>query len=243
MREQILIVSEKDLETLGRVRNVSSLRLAKHEGQIWVRGEGSSEETKLLLAGLPVCQSFELDEKGYLFPPAGLTPVGKIKNLDWMSISDFIRPELPVSALPGKVETTVPLRLVPAQQTEEGSALLCSLVVWKAYAEGAPEVRLNRLKFAVSANNQALIVGRPLPSIPGQEYWLRDQVLLPCGLDLEFPFLSGRLSQKLQAPRDAMLLIDPQNCWHLISADDLKPATRSAVRLTRECESNGNGYQ
>jgi hypothetical protein len=243
MREGILILSEKDLETLGSVRNVASLRLAKHEGQIWVRGDTTSAESRLLLAGLPVCQSFELDDSGNLFPPAGLTPVGKIKELEWMPILEFIRPELPVSALPGKVETTVPLRLVPAHQTEEGSALLCVLEVWKAYVEGAPEVRLNRLKFAVSANNQVLIVGTPLPSIPGQEYWLRDQMLLPGGLDLEFPFLSGRIAQKLQVPKDALLLIDPQNRWQIISADDLKAVTRSAVRLTKERESNGNGYQ
>jgi hypothetical protein len=105
--------------------------------------------------------------------------------------------------------------------------------VWQQYAATAPEVRLLGLRFAASANDQVLVLGTPLPPVPGKEYWSTHDLLLPAGFDFELPLAAGLLAAKLNPRNDAVLRFGPDGSWEKIPKEALVPASRSAARLTR----------
>jgi hypothetical protein len=108
-----------------------------------------------------------------------------------------------------------------------------SLSVWQQYAATAPEVRLLGLRFAASANDQVLVLGTPLPPVPGKEYWSTHDLLLPAGFDFELPLAAGLLAAKLNPCNDAVLRFGTDGSWEKIPKEALVPASRSAARLTR----------
>jgi hypothetical protein len=118
-------------------------------------------------------------------------------------------------------------------------ALLTSFEAWRTYAEAAPEIRLRGLRFAVSAERQVLLLGAPLPPLPGQEYWQQAGLLLPAGYDLEVPLLAPLLTSRLTSDSEALVLFTAEGGWALVPMAHLVPATRSAVRLTAESFRHG----
>jgi len=142
--------------------------------------------------------------------------------------------------MPGQVKEKYPIRVIPSVYAEKGSALLCPLATWKSYADSAPEVRLSRLRFAVSQSGQVLVWGSPLPAISGQEYWQRGGMLLPCGYDFEIPFVADLLARRLNPENDSVLLFYADGTWDRIARKHLIPVTRSGVRLTKEDLADGS---
>jgi hypothetical protein len=112
--------------------------------------------------------------------------------------------------------------------------LLTTLDAWRSYVETAPEVRLSGLYFAVAADARVLVLGTPLPPLPGQELWRCEDLLLPAGFDFEAPLLAPLLRRKLQPASDDVLLFAPDGRWERVPSAGLLPVTRSAVRLTAE---------
>ena len=233
MKELILVLTARDREALGAVRCQPGLRVAEATGQLWLRGIETDATPDLRLRQLPAVQTYLLDEGDCLFPVGGLTPVGKLPNLRWTSLAAYIRPELPTSALPGKPEGRYPVKLVPSNRAEAGGALVTGLAVWQQYTATAPEVRLQGLRFAVSENDQVLVVGTPLPPVPGKEYWLTHNMLVPSGFDFDLPLATGLLAAKLNPHNNAVLRFQPDGSWEKIPKEALVPASRSAARLTR----------
>jgi hypothetical protein len=232
MRELVIKLLLADKETLGTIRTHETLQVALDGEFIWLWSIESKADIKLL--HLPAICTYELDEQGNLFPPGKLTPVVRLKKLSWVPISEFIQVALPTSAMPGQLSRKYRIKLVPSGKVMPGEALLTSLPVWKRYADTAPEVRLKALRFALSANGRALIMGTPLPSIPGKEYWLQDSLLLPAGYDVEIPLISGLIAKKINPENDSFLLFHEDSRWEKISKPYFVPATRSAVRLSGE---------
>jgi hypothetical protein len=233
MKELILILAARDREALGAVRCLPGLRVAEAGGQLWLRGIPTDVTPDLRLRQLPAVQTYLLDEGEYLFPAGGLTPVGRLNDMHWTPLAAYIRPELPTSALPGKGVGRYPVRLVPSGRAEAGTALVTELAVWRQYATTAPEVRLQGLHFAASENDQVLVLGTPLPPVPGKEYWLTHNLLLPAGFDFELPLAAGLLAAKLNPRNDAVLRFAPDGRWEKIPKEALVPASRSAARLTK----------
>ena len=233
-KELIIILAARDREALGAVRCLPGLRVAEADGRLWLRGIPTDVAPDLRLRQLPAVQTYLLDKSEYLFPAGGLTPVGKLDEMPWTPLAAYIRPELPTSALPGKVEEgRYPVRLVPSGRAEAGGALVTELAGWREYAATAPEVRLQGLRFAASEHDQVLVLGTPLPPVPGKEYWLTHNLLLPAGYDFELPLSAGLLAARLNPRNDAVLLFRPDGNWERIPQEALVTASRSAARLTK----------
>jgi hypothetical protein len=175
-----------------------------------------------------------MDEQENLFPAGGLTPVGRLKKLSWIPVKQFIEVKLPTSAIPGNLTQRYAVSMVTSTRLQEGQALITTLSLWKEYAHAAPEVRLGRLRFALSAHNEVLIMGSPLPAIPGKEYWMQEGMLLPAGFDFDIPWLAPLIAGKLNPLKDSIIKFNEDSSWAKIPKDAFMPATRSAVRLTEE---------
>lgn len=232
MKELIMTLSLTDQEALGSVRTKAGLQVAKDKDWIWLRGIDTTQGIDSAIRRLPAKNTYELDEQGNLFPVGGITPIGKLQILPWIPVQEFIPVELPTSAMPGRTEQTYALRLVSSREIKEGQALQTTLPVWKEYADAAPEIRLKRLRFAVSEAGEVLIMGTPLPAIPGKEYWMQEDMLLPGGYDFELPWMASLVAGKLNAQHTSIILFTEEGSWQQIPADAFMQATRSAVRLT-----------
>ncbi|TGD79545.1 hypothetical protein [Hymenobacter wooponensis] len=232
LTERVVVLAEQEAHALGTVRTQPGLRVAQAAGQLWLRGLPATGELALPLRQLPALASYALNAEGQLFPSGSLTPTSRLPDLVWQPIREFVPLEIPVAALPGQLASQHSLQLVPATHAPAGAALLTTLAAWQAYADGAPEIRLQRLRFAVSATNQVLVLGIPLPPIQGQELWLHEGLLLPAGLAFETPLIASLLARKLNPQQDSFLLFAANGEWERIEQHFLQPASRSAVRLT-----------
>jgi hypothetical protein len=232
MTERVLVLAAHDRATLGGVRAVPGLQAAEAAGQVWLRGLPAAGELPLAVRALPATAAYALDAAGRLFPLGSLTPTAQLPPLAWQSIQAFVPLELPTAALPAQAAPRYQVRLVPSARAEAGAALLTTLAAWHEYAGAAPEIRLTGLRFAVAADRRVLLLGTPLPPIPGQEHWLSEGLLLPAGFDFEAPLLAPLLGRQLSPAADAVLLFAADGSWERIPREHLLPVTRSAVRLT-----------
>lgn len=233
MKELLLVLHQKDIEALGAVRKHQQIEIAEAKEWIWLRCALMGAEAEALQQ-LPAYKRYELEGGNKLFPLGGSTPVALLQNMRWIPIQKFVPLEMPVAAMPGKVDHKCPIRLLASDRVEEGKALLTSLQAWSVYAENAPEIRLKQLSFALSEKQSVLIIGTPLPPVPGQEYWLREGNLLPAGFDFEFPLVASLLAARLNPLQDRYLLFHADASFDAIPKEAFVPATRSGVRLSRE---------
>jgi len=232
MQELIFIFNDADRESLGNVRSLEGLRAATGDGCTWLRGIFSTPEIDLKIKRLPATKIYYINEDNLLFVPGSLVPSRKLPLLDWQPLNRFLPVEMPVAAMPAHTGQQVVIKLVSTGITKTGEALLTTLPVWKAYAEEAPATRLAQLKFAVSENNEVLIMGTPLPPLPGKEYWLEKNLLLPNGYQLEIPLLANFINEKFNPQGDGVIIFDTNGSWQKIDHAFFVPAKRSAIRLT-----------
>lgn len=228
--ERILVLATAQRAALGTVRDQPGLRAAADGGgQLWLRGLPAAGPLPLALRQLPALATYAADAEGRLFPGDKPTPTGRLPPLAWQPVAAFSPLAMPTAALPGQPPAPVPIRLRPSAAARPGAALLTTLAALAGYADTAPAVRLAGLRFAVSARGQALLLGTPLPPLPGQEYWASAGLLLPAGFDFEVPLVADLLAGQRAAD---VLLFFPDGQYEVIAAAHLHPVTRSAVRLT-----------
>jgi len=230
--EKVLVLEEKYREALGAVRGITGLKAASDGELIWLKGITMHNASNKPISSLPVLHSYTLNENELLFPEGSKTPTQKLPVFEWMQIKQFVPVTMPVSAMPGSSPPTTTITLSRTELIKETHALLVNLSAWKTYAESAPETRLRPLQFAVSAQNEALIYGQPLPNIPGQAYWLNGQMLLPAGYDFDPPIVARLIAAQQAEDQPAFMLFNSDGSWQLITYNMFKPARRSTVRLT-----------
>ena len=229
MKEQIIILQKKDKAALGAVRCIEGLQAAMQDDQIWVRGIDDSTKD-LRIQQLPAISTCRLGNDNLLFPNEKITPIGKLPELEWERLETFITVEPPVSAMPGEVQDSLPIRLVVSKKEQNVEALLIDLSVWKKYAATAPQIRLENIQFAVSENEEVLICGTPMIPLPGKTFWLRDRILLPSGYDLEMPVFAKMIQQRLDKEGASFILFRENGTWEKIPLEHLVKGQRSAIR-------------
>jgi hypothetical protein len=232
--ERVLVLAARDRDALGQVRALPGLLLAEAGGELWLRGLPAAGELPAALRGLPATAAYALDARGRLFPVGQLTPTAQLPALAWRPIREALPLELPTAALPGQGAPRYQVRLVPSARAEAGAALLTTLPEWLRYAETAPEIRLRGLHFACAADGRVLVLGAPLPPVPGLELWQAGGLLLPAGFDFESPLVAPLLARQLCPTADALVLFGADGQWEAVPTTHFQPVTRGAVRLTAQ---------
>ena len=239
MTEHVVVLAPTTAGALAAVRTLPGLHAAPDPatGRLWLRTGPSPEPLPVALRQLPALARYTLDAAGHLFEPGRRTPTATLPALAWRPLRELLPVALPTAALPAQEPPRYQPRLVASARAEPGAALLTHLPEWLRYAETAPEIRLAGLRFAAAADGRVLVLGSPLPPLPGQEYWVAPGagpggLLLPAGFALEAPLLAPLLARQLVPAQDALLLFAPDGSWERVPTAHLLPATRAAVRRT-----------
>ena len=95
-------------------------------------------------------------------------------------------------------------------------------------------MRIERLRFAVTADGRVLVQGTPLPPIPGSRFVLHQGVAVPAGFAWHPAVGADVLSRRLGVSGDALVLWNVDETMTRLHTEQLIPATRSAVRATEE---------
>ena len=228
--ESVIVLAAAHIDQIGHIRAVPGWKAAIHKDEIWLKGPLDNENSQLLLRSLPMLRSYEVDEQNRLFPNRKLTPVALLEALDWQELPIFLPLTLPVSALPATLGDKVSVSLQRSVTTQPAYAIQTNFETWKKYVNTAPLVRLQQLEFAVSASQEVIIIGQPLPNLPGKSYWVNGKLLIPAGYDFNPPFIGDLLNQRFQSDGQEFILFNEQGGQTAIAAACFKPADRATIR-------------
>ena len=115
---------------------------------------------------------------------------------------------------------------------EEASLLLVRFDLWAAYAVEAPQIRLDRWRFAVAADGRAAVNGRPLPPLPGRRWVEREGIAVPAGWTWTPAVEVAILRELFGLAEGDVALWHEDGAWERIAAGEFVRATRVAVRET-----------
>jgi hypothetical protein len=139
-----------------------------------------------------------------------------------------------VATLAARCAARIAIALEPVSTSDEPDILVGTLADWSGYATGAPQVRLEKLTFAASADGRVIVRGQPLPPIPGRRCYERAGVAVPCGWGWPSWLTADLVRSTLEIAPPAVALFSPAGTWEVVPADQFVRATRSAVRLSAE---------
>ncbi len=233
---QAVHIPRQRLSQLEPLRTLGGLEIHEDNqaGDIWVRVTASSEAIESALTKLPAATAYRVLGDGQLCRLDRRVPQGFLPEGPWESLPKWMAVELPRASLPGRLSNGVPLRLIRHHQPREANLLLASMVDWLAYGSSAPQVRLDRWRFAVSADREVLIRGLPLPPIPGKRFVEERGIAVPSGWHWS-PDIDAEVLARAFSPAEGTLMLwREEGRIEQIAAEDFVRATRSAIRISAE---------
>jgi len=233
MKNWVLVLQKSDLTQLGKIRCWLGMQIAQNGQELWLRCPMRKAELDEALRRLPALYTYREDAQGLLFQAGRSTPSSRLPLLNWVPLTEYLPVELPVAALPAHLPTPHLLQLLPTAEVQDSVALKISLEQWQLYAETAPAIRMECLRFALSGAGEVLVMGEPLPPIPGQEYWLQESILLPAGYDFEWAIVAQLLQMRENSEGKYYLVFNHEGNWQKIEKQYFVPATRAGIRLSK----------
>jgi hypothetical protein len=143
-------------------------------------------------------------------------------------------PTLPSAALPGETRQKFQLMLVRTHQEQQAAAIIVDFESWHQFAIRAPAIRLQKLRFAVNAERQVLVLGLPLPPVKGIQLVNDSGILVPAGFRWAPAVDATVLGELFGKGAEDLVILFEDNTHQLIKPEQLMPADRSAVRQTAD---------
>lgn len=170
---------------------------------------------------------------GQIVPYGSVLPEGFMPKGPWIALSDWLSVSLPRKRFAAPLDAQVTLQLVRSTHPQTATILRTSILDWANYVATAFRARLQRLLFAASSK-QVLVMGQPLPPIPGEQFYVCAGIATPVGFRWT-PTLNAKvLSQMFHLENDDIAVLLPEGEYVIVRNDDWVGATRSAVHLTLE---------
>jgi len=210
--------------------------VCEREERVWLRGrvagDGIDETTDLALRTLPGVRRYDVLPDGQLLPLGKTVPKGYLPKGTWVNLRKWMTIRLPTAGFSGAVSERVGLKLVRCHVPAEANVLLTTSTAWEEYASSAPQVRLDRLAFAVADDSRVVVRGTPLPPIRGIRFVQRNALAVPAGWTWTPAVDADVVSELLELERDDLALMHADGSWDCIRGDEFVRASRSAVRIS-----------
>lgn len=224
----VVTLKSRDLAALAPHRHRDGWEIAMSENDTCFLKVPPTTQNENSLAILPCLNRWTLEKSDHLIPLGKQLPTATLPPLSWLPLASL----LPITTTKIQENETffghLGFALIPSHKNHPATALRLPFQIFSTWADTAPTPRLAQLTFALSDTQETLVIGSPLPPLPGQTYYQIHQLLIPCGLALP-DFI---LAQDLATSPDQLLLIDHENTIHTIPRELCLPATRSTIRTT-----------
>lgn len=230
MKRIVLTIRRGEEDGVSAFRNFPGLEAADGEGLLWLRAPADFPWRLVPCEG-----AWQADAEHRLFPFGKTVPEKRLPELKWRPAAEALPVQLPVSRMPARKVRPVVVR---PERTDAGPApafLRLPWQAWRDYALEAPLVRLRHWYFLRTAENEAFVMGAPVPPLPGFAYGLQAETLLvPEGWLFRSEFELDLLKAKLEAEQvePSLYLFGQDGVCERIPARAFVPATRSAIRAT-----------
>jgi hypothetical protein len=235
---------------LGRFRLRGGIEVCQQGETLWLSGN-DLEAVDVTLRGLPDVRRFRCLQDDQLIELEQRVPSHMLPAGTWVPLGAWLKGMLPQCAWPGQAPPKIALRLERAVTPQEPTLLELPLPAWQAYVATAPQVRLDRLSFALDSRKRVLVRGTPLPPLAGRRFVEFDGIAVPIGWHWTPAVDAQTVRQCLQLDshedealqtqgelgkgRGDLALLTSEDCqWERIPGDAFVQATRSAVRLSAE---------
>lgn len=224
-------LSRSNSARLALVRHLPGLEVCESYDAVWLRANEPSDAFRITLAAVPATQSI-VQSDGQLIEVGKNVPRGHLPDSNWTSLKEWIDVVPPTAGFSGQAPEPITLQMKRGEREEQATLLLTTFHLWKSYATSAPQVRLDRLTFAVHDDQHVVIRGTPLPPIKGQRFVLRNQIAVEAGWTWEPKVSPEVLSAVLQLGQHEVSLLASDGTWSHLCEDDFVRATRAAVHAT-----------
>lgn len=229
----VIVSSLQFLDALMALRLAEHVEIALTDRDVWIRSRNNDPKLLSLVESMPASQRFSWTADNLLCPTGSRLPTGRFPEVDWHPFSRWLNVALPTAVLPTGVETKCNLTLVASERGKEANALLASSDIWFEWASIAPALRLRPLKFAASFGGRVLILGQPLPPVPGTRLVDDQGIVVPAGFTWRPAVSPSTLRELLGVGQQIHVLWDEHGVQLL--ADELfVTASRASARATRE---------
>lgn len=215
----------------ARLRLVPGVEACEDGGAVWLRGPAAGEDLDRELRSLPGAERFDAGPVGVLRRPGGRVPCGSAPAAGWVPAPAWAVPATPDPVPAAIVTQCVNPRVAPSGRERPADVLRCPLDLFARWASDAPEPRLRPLAFAASAA-EAVVVGLPLPPLPGARFYRLGSIAVPCGFDLlpEVGQVAWRDALRLADGDLALFATDAS--WERVPAAGFVRASRGAARAS-----------
>ena len=238
-------LDRRDVAAAGRLRLMAGVEVCEQGDAVWLRGPQSGEELQWQLAALAGARRFSVLPDGQLLPCGARVPQGWLPQGPWTALLRWMGCELPPAGLAGQGDALLSPALVRSDRVAEASLLLTRFDLWAAYALEAPQVRLDRWRFAVAADGRAVVhdqsqsrqvanLSYVLPPLSGQRWVEQDGIAVPAGWTWTPAVEAALLWQVFGLAAGDVALWHVEGVWERIAADEFVRATRAAVRETKK---------
>lgn len=221
-------IPRADVSSCLWLRRLPDVEVREEGSILWFRGTAAQDRLRLA----PCIDRFSVLEDGRLVREGERLPGSRLPSDGWTSFAGWVEVKFPRASLPGTPERRVEMRLVSGGSECEPNALMGSIEAWAAYADSAPQVRLDALRFAMDASGRVIIAGRPLPPLVGERFVETDGIAVPCGLEWRPAVDAATLRKVLGLGPGDWAIFDREAACEIVKRGSFVPASRSAVRLS-----------
>ncbi|MCA9075772.1 MAG: hypothetical protein KDA93_12110 [Planctomycetaceae bacterium] len=216
----------------ARLRIDPDVLAAEHDGHLWLRTTGTGD-VEAFRQRLPEATLLDILDDEQLVPWGDRVPTDRLPDVDWRPLVELLPVETSLALHAGRPRNRSRLTLVPSSTEQSPSVLVTFLDTWAKYAVTTPEVRLQRWRFAISASGEAIILGNPLPPLPGRLYVDHAGLACPIGWTWSPSIDANVLREMLGVPTGDLALMD-EGSSTIIESRCFATVTRSSVRASWE---------
>ena len=246
-----VLIARGRLATGDELRGLISLRsrpefqAARDETNLWIRVDSSiAMDAVCLLSLMPGAELFCLDDRQRLTPIDRSVPVGLLPSgLDWKPFCQLTRLWLP-AILRGKLDDDQPivsspkrviLKWTPSEHYVTPGALLCDFSDWSAYVLNNIHSKWRSLRFACRSDSESLntlVIGEPIPSIPGLRLANLNQVLMPVAFTWVPAVPAQAVRRSFGVSDPDWILWEREDSLEIVLDSNLIATTRVSIRAS-----------
>ncbi|MFK7820602.1 MAG: hypothetical protein AB8G99_17915 [Planctomycetaceae bacterium] len=236
MSKWAIRIQQSERQQLSKLRGYADIEVCSStkDGTVWIQGT-ESDKLQPILASISG-DRFDILPDDQLIERGKRVPTEVLPSGDWKPVDAWLEVELPVPQLANAQFKSVSLELKRVtSEPIEANGLLTTAEAWLNYIEHTAEVRIKPLQFAACADGRVVVIGSPLPPLPGTRLIIKEDVAIPAGFEWSpqvEPIVVRRVFNSRGATDGDLVIWTATDQWEAIDSHSIVPATRAAVRTT-----------